>query len=149
MDLKAICDALAVRYDPGTISTPTGAQAIRNSYGQMPHSMPNTPSVVIVPQEGEATPGTGMWDLRNKIDVNFYISKAPGDLARVELQRQLWLPTLLSACTASMNLGIAVVKSTFPISWEFIELPYGGDQYDGIVIHLEVWVQEAQAFAKT
>lgn len=144
MNLKSICDAIAARYAPGTISTPSGAEAMRNSYGQSPHSMPNTPAVVVQPQTGEAVPGSGTWDVTHQVDVEFYLSKSPGDVARVEKQRQLWLPTLLEAVLGQMQLGLGSdgVKSALPTGYEFTTLDYGGDIYDGIVIHLDVIVRE-------
>ena len=145
MDIEAICDALAARYTPGTIGTPTGVPAMRAAYGQMPHSMPNTPAVVVMPQDGDVVAESGSWVLTNNIDVNFYLSKAPGDIERVETYRQKWLQTLLEAVLGSLTLG-SIVKSAFPIGWEFTELPYGGDQYDAIVIHYQVIVREAVTF---
>lgn len=144
MDFKAICTALAARYAPGTISTPTGAQAMRKAYGQAPHGLQFTPAVVVMPQDGTVIVDPGV--LRgqpHRIDVNFYLSKSPGDIARVETQRQLWLPNLLSATFGQSKLGLAsVVMKAIPVSYEFTELPYGGEMYDGIVIHVEVYTSE-------
>ena len=144
MTLKDICDAIAALYAPGTISTPSGATAIRNSYGQAPHSMPNTPAVVVMPQSGEAVIGSGTWDVTHQIDVQFFLSKAPGDVERVETQRQLWIPVLLSATLGQLQLGLGSdnLKSALPTGYEFTTLDYGGDIYDGIVIRLEVIVRD-------
>lgn len=144
MDFKAICTALAARYAAGTISTPAGATAMRKSYGQAPQGLQVIPAVVVMPQDGTVIVDPGV--LRgqaHRIDVNFYLSKAPGDLARVETQRQLWLPNLLSATFGQMQLGLApIVMKAIPVGWEFTELPYGGEMYDGIVIHVEVYTTE-------
>lgn len=143
MDFKAICNGIAARYQAGTITTPAGAVAMKKAYGQMPASMPNVPAVVVIPQDGDVVIGSGTWDVTHHIDVNFYLSKAPGDPERVEAQRQTWLPTLLQAPLGAMQLGLAgTVKSAFPVSYEWAELPYGADLYDGITIRLDVIVRE-------
>lgn len=146
VSLKAICDALAARYAAGTIATPTGATAMRSSWAQAPHGPKPTPFLVIAPQTGDVIGGAGEWQITHHVDANFYLSKAPGDIHRVETLRQLWLPTLLAAPLGLMTLGITNVKSDFPVSYEFLELPYEGDGYDGITIHLDVIVREPVTF---
>jgi hypothetical protein len=145
MDMLAICNALAARYAPGTIGTPaTGTPAtIRAVYGQAPHSMPTTPAVVVMPQTGDVVMGSGTWDVTHHIDVLFYHSKKQGDVPRSETQRQLWLPSLLEATLGAATLGLGgVVKSALPVEYEFLELPYGGDSYEGIRIGVDVIVRE-------
>jgi len=143
VNIEAICDAIAGRYAPGTIGTPVAASPMRAAYGQAPHSMPNTPAVVVMPQDGTIVMESGAWALTNNIDVNFYLSKAPGDIERVETLRQKWLETLLEAVLGTMTLS-GLAKSAFPVGWEFTELPYGGDSYDAIVVHYQVMVREPQ-----
>lgn len=144
MDFKAICDAMAARYASGTIATPTGAQAMRKAYGQVPHSAPTFPMVVVVPQTGEVVTAGGTYNVTHHVDVNFYLSKAPGDTARVELQRQLWLPALLNATfgTQATWTMSGLIKSAIPTGYEFVELPYGGDNYDAIVVHTDIIVRD-------
>lgn len=145
VDLKAVADGLAAKYAPGTIATPTGAEPMRGSYGQMPEELAGTPSVVVFPESGEIVPGSGMWTVTHQMDVYFYMSKV-GDLARAEEQRQLWLPNLLTACLANMTLGVANVKSALPSGYEFVEMIYGGTTYDGIIVHYDVIVREPVTF---
>ena len=101
---------------------------------------------MVLPQTGDVVAETGSWVITHHIDVNYYLSKAAGDLPREETQRQLWLPSLLVAPLSQMTLGIVNVKSTLPTGYEFRELPYGGDGYDGIIIHLDVIVREPVTF---
>lgn len=142
--LKAICDALATTL-AGT-STPTGALAIHKAYAQMPKNLGQAPSLVIVPQTGEIVLEAGAWSVTHHIDVNFYVSKRQADNTRQETQRQLWLVPLLSrVITTGMTLGLVTsngVKSVLPTTYEFEELPYGGDLYDGIIIHFDAIVRE-------
>ena len=143
-DMEDICDALATRYAPGTIGTPTGALAMRSSYGQVPNSVPVTPAVIVMPKSGTVVYGAQAWDMTHQIDALFYYSKRQGDLPRSETQRQLWLPLLLSATHGKVALGLSgTVKSAMVTGYEFGVLIYGADEYDGIVIHYDVIVRES------
>lgn len=143
-DFKAICNALATKYGAGTIATPSGAVAMRSASGQAPHGPKQPPFVVVFPESGTIILESGAWVITHRINVDFYLSKAPGDISRVETQRQIWLPTLLAATLSGYTLGLAgTVKSALPIGYEFVELPYGGDMYDGIRINFEVIVRES------
>lgn len=145
MDLEDICDALAARYVSATIGTPTGALPIRFTYGQAPNSMPATPSVVVIPQRGEMVYNPGQRQTQHEIDVLFYHSKRQGDIPRSETERQRWLMYLLNALhgQAKLGLGSSGVDKALPTNYEFVELPYGGDLYDGIRISVTVWVTES------
>ena len=90
---------------------------------------------------------SGSWQVTHSIDVLFYLSKAPGDVERVETQRQKWLPLLLGALNGKLTVGLAYVKSVMPVSYEFTELPYGGDSYDGIRITVSAIVRETVTLA--
>lgn len=89
MNLATICTNLAARYAPGTLSTPTGAVAIRNSYATSQAAIPATPAVFIEVDDGEVIAGSGTWDVTHHLVVNFLLDKAPGDPSRVDYQRQL------------------------------------------------------------
>lgn len=148
MDLRAICDAVAARYAPGTLATPTGAVAVREAFGQAPQALRLTPSVVVIPKTGTVELGAGKVDGTIDLDVLFYVSKAPGDLARVEAQRQRWLPELLDALDAKVQLGLPTyVQRAYPVDWEFAELAYNGEAYDGIRVTIRVWYTEPRTFS--
>lgn len=147
IDFYGICNALAARFAPGTLTTPAGASAIRASYGQLPKNVPAVPCVLLDVQSGTVVPNVGQWDHRASIDALFLLAKRPGDPARVDAQRQRWLPTLLSATQGQIKLGLGAqagyeVKSALPTSWEFIEVAVGADEYDAIRITFEVWIKE-------
>jgi len=148
MDMMAICNGLAARYAPGTIATPSGSEPMRSSVGQAENSVPATPAFVVMPQTGEIVLEAGAWTQTHQIDGIFLLSKAPGDIARIELQRQLWLPTLLTATLSGYTLSLAgTVKSALPIGYEFQVYPYNGTDYEAIVIHFEVIVRETVSMA--
>lgn len=145
-DLKAACDALATKY--AAVSKPTGASVgMRGASGQIPMAVSAFPWTVIVPQDGEFIADAGAWHGTQHIDAVILWAKTPGDTARVELDRQLWLPTLLTATLGDMDLGQAGdVKSAIPSGWEFLEYPYLGTEYDATVIHFDVMVRSSQTF---
>lgn len=143
--LENICDALAARYVGTVIGTPANALAMRASYGQMPNNIPSTPCVVVMPKTGDVVYGSGQWDVTHKIDVLFYYQKSQGDLVRSMTELQRWLPLLLSATHGQVSLGLTSggVKSALPADYEFSLLDYGGEEYDGIIVHHNVIVREA------
>jgi hypothetical protein len=147
IDFKACCNALAARFAPGTISTPSGAVAMRHAYGQMPKNVAAVPCVLVEPINGTIQANPGQWSHEMDVDVLFLLSKRPGDPARVELQRQIWLPTLLAATEGQLKLGIGVqtgweLAKAIPIGWEWTEYPIGAENYDAIRIHYRLFVFE-------
>lgn len=141
MNLLTICTNLAARFQPGTISTPTDAPAMRFAFAQTPASIPATPAVYIEVDDGDIVMESGAWAVTNHLVVNFLLSKAPGDPERVEKNRQRWLPTLLTATHAALTLSSAV-KSAFAVRYEFTQIDFGGDLYDGIRVFVDAIVRE-------
>lgn len=142
-DLEDVADAIATRYAPGTIGTPTDALAMRASYGQAPNSLPATPAVVVLPKSGSLIYGGGQRKSEHEVDVLFYYGRQQGDVPRSETERQRWLPVLLNALHGKTKLGLAPdVDKALATDYEFVELQYGGDAYDGIRINVRVWVTE-------
>lgn len=147
IDMKAICDALATRYTAAAIATPTGATALRPSFGQMPESAPAIPCIYIEPTTGTVVASVGIWDHHLFLDAVFLISKRTGTTRRPEKERQLWLGSLLAATEAQMKLGLGaasgyVVKSAFPQGWAWDEVDVADQAFHAIRIHYDVWAQE-------
>lgn len=147
INFKAACNALAARFAPGTIATPTGATAMRKAYGQMPKNVPATPCVIVEPRNGTILANPSQWLHEMDVDVVFVLSKQPGDTARVELQRQIWLPTLLAATEGQLKLGLGSqagwdLAKAIPTGWEWIEYGVAGDTYDAIRIHYRLFIFE-------
>lgn len=144
MNLHTIRTNLAAKYAPGTIATPSGASAMRFAYGQTPKSIPATPCVYIEATDGEVVMGAQEWTVTNHLIVNFLLAKKPGDPERVDAQRDRWLETLLKATFLDVDLGLAgSVKSAYPASYEYTEIDFGADVYDGIRVFVDVTVREA------
>lgn len=142
-NLYTICTNLAAKYAAGTITTPSGAPAMRFSYAQTPASIPATPAVYIEVDDGEVVMGAGEWTVTHHIIVNFLLSKAPGDPERVEANRQRWLATLLAATHADADLSLSgTVKSAYSVRYEFTIIDFAADSYDGIRVFLDVIVRE-------
>jgi len=88
IDLEAICDALALRFEPGTIGTPSGGPAMREVYSESPKSVPTVPAVLLEVQDGTLVASPGQWKHEISIDVLFLLSKRPADPVRVETNRR-------------------------------------------------------------
>ncbi len=144
-DFYAACNALAARYAPGTIPTPTGEQPMRASYGQDPNGISQSPCVVVFPKDGDLVYGNGDKTGTYRVDVNFYVGKSTADYKRLETTRQRWLVPLLAAVEGQSTLGLGgsgLVQKAIPTTWEFAQLLYGDFTWDGIVIHFEITTLE-------
>lgn len=144
----AACNALAARFAPGTITTPTGAVAMRHAYGQMPKNVAAVPCVLVEPVSGSIDANPDRWLHQMDVDVLFLLSKRPGDPARVETQRQTWLPTLLAATEGQLKLGLGAqsgweLAKAIPIGWEWTEYLIGAEEYDAIRIHFRLFIYES------
>lgn len=147
LNLKAICDNLALRFVAATIGTPSGASAMRGSYAQQPKGIAATPFHYLEVQDGTVTANPGQWKHEISIDGVFVLSKRPGDPARVDTQRQRWLPYLLHATVDQLKIGLGgaagyTVDKVIPTTWEFETVVIGDEEFDAIRVHWTVFVTE-------
>jgi hypothetical protein len=145
IDFEAICDALAARFEPATIGTPTGGPAMREVYPEPPKSVPTVPAVLLEVSDGTVVANPGQWKHELHIDVIFLLSKRPADPVRVETNRRKWLPYLLRATVGQLKLGLGgatgySVDKALPIGWEFVEYDVAGVTFDAIRVAYTVWV---------
>lgn len=146
--MRTICDNLAARFAPGTITTPSGALAMRASYSETPKNVAGVPCVYLEVVNGTIVPDPGQWKFEHNIDVVFLYSKRQADTQRQERERRRWLPTLWGATQAQLKIGLgaavgySVDKAVPNGGWEFTEETIGGDLYDGIRLHYTVYVTE-------
>ena len=144
-DFYAACNALAARYAPGTITAPTGEQAMRAAFGQDPNGISQSPCVVIFPKDGDIIYGNGDKKGEYRVDVNFYLAKSTADYKRLDASRQRWLVPLLAATDGQSLLGLGgsgTVVKAIPTTWEFAQLLYGDFTWEGIVIHVTIFTDE-------
>ncbi len=146
--LQAPCDALAARFYPAaTLATPSGADAMRGSLGRMPKAVPGTPYVYIEVINGTVV-ANDRWEHEIDVDAVFLLDKRPGDPARVDKQRQLWLPSLLAATEGQLKLGIGAqsgyeLAKALPTGWQWDEVAVAGDEYDAIRVHYKLFIYES------
>lgn len=145
--MQAIADAIALKYAPGTLTTPSGQDAIRRVFSQAPNNIPEFPSIIVAPMHGKVVEGAQTWDLRASIEVQLYVGAMSGDLPRMDATRQAYLNTMLRAVVGSQSLGLSYVKSCMPVTWEFRTLEYAGAEYLGLIIDLELIIRETVALA--
>jgi hypothetical protein len=146
IDFEAICDALALRFEPATIGTPSGAPAMREVYPEPP-SVPTVPAVLLEVAEGSLVPNPGQWKHEFQIDVLFLLSKRPGDPVRVETNRRKWLPYLLRATVGQFKLGLGSatgysVDKAIPTTWDFVQYDVADAAFDAIRVRYVVYVIE-------
>lgn len=145
MDVYAISNALAARFK--AVTAPTGQSAIRAAYGQVPQGIAALPCVVVFPRSGTQELNASRLFSTIEFDVLFLVSKSPGDAARIEATRQKWLAPLLAALDGQIQLGLPYVVKAWPTAWEFAEITYGGDPYDGIRLTVRVDTHDNRTFS--
>lgn len=146
-DIGAAVTALAARFEPATIGTPTGAPAMREVYDLPPKGVPTVPAVVLEVQDGTIVAQSSYWEHHVSVDTVFLLSQRPGDPARVEANRRRWLPYLWSATIGQWKLGIGgqsgyELKSALPVSWEFIIYAVGSNEFDAIRVTWDLWINQ-------
>lgn len=148
IDFNAICVALAARFATAAIGTPTGAVAMRQSLAQTPKQIgTDGPVHLLEVTDGSLIANPGQWKHEMHVDGLLLLSKRPGDPARVEKQRKLWLPYLLHATVDQLKLGLGgatnySVDKALPIGWQWDEFSVGGDDWDAIRVHWAIFVTE-------
>lgn len=149
-NLKAILDAIAAGpLLPATLNAtkPTGAESIRKTYAQAPDSVPSTPCLLLLPQEGEVVEAGGAtYSETHNVDLWFVYTFRQGDLARAEVQRQLWLGPLIAAMFATAArvalIAAAGIKSALIATYSFDTIPYSGQDYPGIRFRLQIVIRD-------
>lgn len=137
MDVRAVASAIAARYAPGVLSTPTGAAAIRSSSGLSPERIGAYPAMIVSSDEGTVRVGEGSRLITARWFARLYYSDAAsGDLERDITQLEDWTSVLLEAHKVSVQLGglAAYVRTS---SWKIGQLRFAGITYNGVELRLE------------
>lgn len=146
IDLKLICDDLALRFVAATIGTPSGADAMRGASGQMPKQVAVTPYTYIEPTDGSVV-ANDRWEHTISLDSVTLFGKRPGDPVRVEKQRQAWLGYLLAATEGKLKLGVTgqtnwELAKAIPTTWKWDEVDVGAETHDAIRVTWLISVYE-------
>lgn len=126
----AVAAALAGRFAPGTMTAPTGYDAVRSSTSRLPNQLSPTPCVLIFPDSGEFDTGNGTRLGVQKWLVRFYYDQT-GDLERGTAALLAWLDVLTDQLRDSVQLGGIVTRATVD-GWKSGTLTYAGVDYFGI-----------------
>jgi hypothetical protein len=79
MDVKAIADALALRYSSTNVTPPSGFKNITTSTAQPPNNIPSTPYVIVWTTEGEVTLTSSTASHVMTWPVTFYVERWTSD----------------------------------------------------------------------
>ena len=143
-DFDAITIALALRFDPSTVTPPAGGyDNIRVSTGNLPNQMVPLPAVLVFPEAGEFRSYPGKRDSTHRFIVRFYYSQT-GDLARDTVALRKWLAVLVDQLKLAAQLG-GIVTLARVDSYEVGTFPYAGLDYSGIELSVSVVVNEPWA----
>lgn len=143
-DFDAITVALALRFDPSTVTAPAGGyDNIRVSTGNLPNQMTPLPTVLVFPESGEFTAYPGKRDSLHQFVVRFYYNHT-GDLVRDTVALRKWATILVDQLKVATQLGGTVTRATVD-SWSMGVFTYAGLDYTGLELHVGVLVNEPWA----
>jgi len=143
-DYDAITTAIALRFDPSTITAPAGGyDNVRVSTGNLPNQMVPLPAVLVFPSNGEFLPQTtgARRDSDTEFVVRFYYNQT-GDLPRDTVALRKWLTILVTRLDGAVQLGGTVTLARV-VSWRVDVFDYALLQYTGIELVINVHVEEA------
>lgn len=143
-DALVIADALANVYKPANLSPPVGYPAMRVSTARLPNNIPTSPWVLVVLRSGEIVIGPSQ-EAELEYHVLFHYAKHTGDTARDMTAMLAWIGVLLTGTFTDATLGLTAtqhVKSAFPTTFSLEVFTYGGDEYYGWDIVVNVILRD-------
>ena len=143
MNALTIADGLAGRYLPANITPPTGYHNIRHSTARLPSNIPTSPWVLVTLPNGEVI--VAPQEVHLEYHVLFHYAKYQADLARDMTGMLLWIGVLLEATFGAYELGLNAtehVKSALPNQFNFDVFTYGGNEFYGWDITVEVILRD-------
>jgi hypothetical protein len=144
IDFDAITVALALRFDPSTVTPPTGGyDNIRVSTGNLPNQMTPLPTVLVFPENGTLTYVPSKRDSDHIFVVRFYYNQT-GDLARDTVSLRKWLTVLVDQLKNATQLGGTVTYARVE-GYTVGTFTYAGLEYSGVELTVHVKVNEAWA----
>ena len=144
MDLQAIAQALAARYDPANVTPPTGLDNIRLSTERLPDFIAMPPTVLVFPPEEEFSYSPGSRQSVQDWPIRFYETEVSGPGRTVE-RLYLWRPILIGQLLPNSLLG---QSGSGGVAWAAIAgarigtLTYGEQQFQGIEMVARVRLAE-------
>jgi hypothetical protein len=151
LDLLAIADALAARFDSAQITPPTNPDTsvaypnIRLASARLPNNIPSFPAVGIFPPEpGDAsfTIGGGQRVAEMEFTIRFFYGEMTGDLPRHMIALYRWWGVLLDQLNSGMKLGLATVRKAIVISSGIGVYTYAGVEHGIIEIKVQVTTED-------
>lgn len=143
-DALVIADALATKYLAANLTAPTGYPAMRNSTARIPNALPTGPWVLVVLRNGEVIIGTSQ-EATLEYHVLFHYAKHTGDTARDMTAMLAWIGVLLTGTFSGTKLGLSgsqPIKSALPTTFSLEVFTYGGDEFYGWDITVEVMLRD-------
>lgn len=142
--LRSIAAAIALRYDPSTISgsTPAGAQAIASSSASIPEQLGQLPLVLVFPDAGAMTYGPQ----QRAGELDWLVRLYYGQIAADSLERDTdelldWLGVFVDRHLVSSSLGGLVVV-TQARGYRVGLLRFAGRDYSGLELRVHTVTRE-------
>lgn len=145
-DFNAIAQAIATRFSAANITPPSGEQDVRLATEALPQTVLLEPTVLVFPPEPGGVEFSYAASVRSGIavyPVRFYLYKVR-DNARNATLLLKWLGSLYDQLTGQVHLGLSsYVTHAVVRNIGVARMTYGGEEFDGIQLDVEVHFWEA------
>jgi hypothetical protein len=141
-DFNAVASAIATRF--GAATAPSGETAIRLASATLPNQIPAEPVVLVYPPTTlDFTYNGGVTSIVATYPVRFFLWRTR-DKGRNAVLINKWLGALYRQLAGQAHLGLSSYVNDARIeSMGAASLSYGGEEFDGITIDVEVHIWEA------
>jgi hypothetical protein len=145
MDVDAIATAIATRYGPGLMTPPSGQGPVRSATANLPQQVTATPAVLVFPDSGsfDYSPSKRAANVQFKLQ---FLYSMGVDMPRDSAGIRKWIGVLVDQLKGAAQLG-ASVSSARVMAWRTVKVTYGGEEFNGV--ELDVDVQTSEAWSPT
>jgi hypothetical protein len=133
-DIKAVADAIAVRFGPTVVTAPSGETNIRQSTASLPDAISEEPVVFVFPPALDFSYGPSLRKAVAIYPVRFYIYKVRDNSRNTDLLNN-WMTALYATLDGSTHLGLSSYVNTATIS----DVTPGPLKYGNIEFHGLEW----------
>jgi hypothetical protein len=141
-DVKAVADAIAVRFGPTVVTAPSGETNIQLATASLPEAITEEPTVLVFPPELDFSYGPSLRKASAIYPVRFYIYRVR-DTPRNATLLNNWITALYAALDGSAHLGLSsYVNNAVLLNVTPGPLKYGEIEYHGLQLTVRVGLGE-------
>lgn len=145
MDSYAIANAIATRLQAAT--PPTGKEAIKEATADLPESISWFPTMLVsLPEPDYIEHTSNSTSAALTYQATLLLARHDGNQRRARLLHD-WTTALYPQLNGLLQLGLAYVSVATVDDWRAGVVTYEGEEYDGLILYVNVRIHEAGSYA--